>query len=793
MSYAQRWDSRSQEQRGGGSVRAARQRLAAGDVQQRQQPVAYEPPSQATAPLVSQYSPLRSPPQYRMPGFGDEADSPIRQAWPLGAQDPQEPPKPLTDARYQPPPMMMPAPIAGNSRRNQPTSNPSNTVQDQWQDENYLSPYYNLASQSLSNSSQSSSLGSIPDFPAPQSRRIPSLGPPPVARRGPSSYYSQFSYVSPIREESEHRSSVKSYASSNVIPTNVPEFYLEETPSDDEGPKDGVFSASEKPTGLLRQASLGKRGKPNITTIKSPQVGKPSVTSQPRLELSRDEVPSRLGRDEAVLESSSASSAETLVKGYARGYDSQDSTRPLRDRAAPDEIGRILGSLEKGGAIAPGFGQKQGIRSSLADRVGARRPPRLNVDAVKSAEARGSLTSLPDLIKRATKLAANLDRGKTASRLGTDWMFRDDNNRREKPRGSVNSLLNTFPIPDRGRGNMTPRTEWPSNPSQQRMLPSQDSRTPRRESAKNRGCCGLSCRAFTAVMIILFLLVAAAVIIPVVLIIVPRNGAASNDKLAAAKSLCAKSNPCENGGSVTIMPDGSCGCLCTNGFTGLSCANPSDLGCTTISTAGVKKATVGSQIPRLLDAASTNYSIPLQDSVLLAQFSRLNMTCAAENALVSFPGLSKRSAFSSKRMRSPMIHKRDATATGGTPTNSIAIATVTTSTGSPAAVTMMSMPSGSVSMSGTNATSQDFAKVGILFVLQDSQSVDVAVVAQEKLGSYLTSAVKDGSTPTMARNITLGNGYSINLYEWTVTLRNGTIYGNGWNGTVTAAPLVPTE
>jgi hypothetical protein len=69
----------------------------------------------------------------------------------------------------------------------------------------------------------------------------------------------------------------------------------------------------------------------------------------------------------------------------------------------------------------------------------------------------------------------------------------------------------------------------------------------------------------------------------------------------------------------------------------------------------------------------------------------------------------------------------------------------------------------------------------------------VAVVAQEKLGSYLTSAVKDGSTPSMARNITLGNGYSINLYEWTVTLRNGTIYGNGWNGTVTTAPLVPTQ
>jgi hypothetical protein len=40
------------------------------------------------------------------------------------------------------------------------------------------------------------------------------------------------------------------------------------------------------------------------------------------------------------------------------------------------------------------------------------------MDAVRDAEARGSLTSLPDLIRRATRLAAMMDRGKRpASRL----------------------------------------------------------------------------------------------------------------------------------------------------------------------------------------------------------------------------------------------------------------------------------------------------------------------------------------------------------------------------------------
>jgi hypothetical protein len=49
-------------------------------------------------------------------------------------------------------------------------------------------------------------------------------------------------------------------------------------------------------------------------------------------------------------------------------------------------------------------------------RPGGRKPPRLDMDAVRDAQSRGSLSSLSDLIRRATKLASNLDRGRTASR-----------------------------------------------------------------------------------------------------------------------------------------------------------------------------------------------------------------------------------------------------------------------------------------------------------------------------------------------------------------------------------------
>jgi hypothetical protein len=105
-------------------------------------------------------------------------------------------------------------------------------------------PIQQLSLTQSSVASEASSLGSIPDFPIPQppmptiqqiqqSRRMPSLGPPPSSRRGPSSYYTQMSYVSPIVEESEGRSDVTrsrhgSYASSNVFPTNHDSYYSNE-------------------------------------------------------------------------------------------------------------------------------------------------------------------------------------------------------------------------------------------------------------------------------------------------------------------------------------------------------------------------------------------------------------------------------------------------------------------------------------------------------------------------------------------------------------------------------------
>lgn len=54
---------------------------------------------------------------------------------------------------------------------------------------------------------------------------------------------------------------------------------------------------------------------------------------------------------------------------------------------------------------------KFGMDKELDGKLGKKVPAPINIESVRQAEARGSLTSLPDLIRRATKLAAALEDG----------------------------------------------------------------------------------------------------------------------------------------------------------------------------------------------------------------------------------------------------------------------------------------------------------------------------------------------------------------------------------------------
>jgi hypothetical protein len=831
----------------------------------------YLPPSMPRQPQPTASGPRRfpvnsntpqppsAPQQWPLPTSGPSSQSPMTSRGMLPSQRPQPP--------LNPTPVITPPTFLDTTGDATPTSRLQPPQIAYWQDDDYLSPTYgspNL-SRPLTNSSltsDSSSIGTIPDFPVPSAqvplpvrRNNQFIGPPPSARRGPSSYYSQISYVSPIAEESSDvRASVGSFASSNVFPMEERDFYLEDA-SDDEGaatrtnpstreplagspPNGGDTNAEVPNTGLVRQASLGKRTKPKLTTIKSGEAVRSALPSNAQAAIAgaqshqdfenanygaaRSQMASPLANGSVLLDasSSSSSSEESLHKPAVRSKPSADSLNmkefltagkprtPLTPsihspsiRTAPSSplvpedlrVDHILGGLERGGALSPAGSRefREAKKGSLADRIGSRRPPRLDVDAVRDAEARGSLTSLPDLIKRATRLAANLDRGKTASRLGFEWLdyekgngSREFNSTRSKARRSTrfSGMLSAFP-PPAGSAPGSPRTHWPTSGTG--SAKSLNPREKRRGKEGGRRCCGLRPWSMFFLAAFFLVLIIVAIVVPLVLIVLPKRNVTSAAS-AGSTAVCQSKTTCQNGGGGVIMSDGTCGCLCTNGFTGPQCQTPSDAGCSTMNVAGVKDASVGSQIPPLIDAAASNYSIPLDAATLLTLFATTNMTCGTENAIVTLSGstASKRSDSLLKRAdtqpSSPTLTSNGIAVAGTTPTQTTSVSSSTTSA--------IAIATGSAAP-GTNTTSRDFGRIGILFVLQESRSLQVAIGAQEVLSDYMDSAAKQGSSMTLAHNVTLGAGYFIDLWYWTVTLANGTVYGNGFNGSATTLNL----
>ncbi|EEY15586.1 conserved hypothetical protein [Verticillium alfalfae VaMs.102] len=217
--------------------------------------------------------------------------TPIPQ-WPL----PGPIPSPVTSsgsAPYKPPPGRSQPP----QRPPRPSQVPSILDSSRVQDHTPVFQYNardSTQSQDLSGSvpptpssrqtqSTISSVGSIPDFPMPDStsqtpglappRRSVGLGPPPSSRRGDSSFYSNASFVSPIPEESPRSRSHGSYASSAAIPeswgTESPEpspayqdRFFEDPITEEESFRSQDDDGDESK--LVRSASIGKRGKPAI-------------------------------------------------------------------------------------------------------------------------------------------------------------------------------------------------------------------------------------------------------------------------------------------------------------------------------------------------------------------------------------------------------------------------------------------------------------------------------------------------------------------------------------------------
>jgi hypothetical protein len=619
---------------------------------------------------------------------------------------------------------------------------------------------------------------------------------------------------------------------------------------------------------VVRQASLGKRAKPAITNIRNrdSQVeqhlpsdfplppgqpsrkatvealsaavaqgmsGQPHVGSRSETPVSRSHTPIRMPFD------SSPPGSPSVETEFMK------TPKSLNTNVSSKMLGRTPGSSHSQKSTNPllGLGIEQ---PSMSDKIPAsRRPPRLDMDAVREAEARGSTTSLADLIKRATKLAANLDRGKTASRLGMLDMFGSSeklgmagaNNRHS----TMSDMLSAFPAPAIGGTPTNKRdTAWPLGEKGEGYNSTTD--LSRGQRGRRRKCCGMSLPVFIVVVVVIIILIAAAVLIPIFLILVPNQHKSNN-----ALGNCASSHPCHNGGT-SIVSGNACACVCANGFTGSQCAtsgNTDDCLTVTLSDGDIeyKNATVGSSIWPSLSNAQTRFDIALNVSTILSVFSSGNLSCTSENSIVDFnssvlsqgskmrrfvmlPGFEPPPPAAHGHPHGPQITARaevdcvdehlekrqdaDSAATstqngivfqasspsigavpttpavtgGSTVTSESGTVTPTASaTSSTAALSQSASPtSGGPAPTGTVTDQEiEFARVVVLFVLQETQAVSVAVNAQQQMESFFSQQTKGNATSEKV-DVGMGNlSLTADFTKFSITKGDGEVIGGQEN------------
>lgn len=603
-------------------------------------------------------------------------------------------------------------------------------------------------------------------------------------------------------------------------------------PGSHAGSSDRGESPSDVP---VRQASMGRRRRPTLTTVKSGDRMRSSSTAsndtstglpsqQKRAEEADIPMPTRQSEGEAgsgadrpaaqVERSLTAPppppvQPEDILSSNAKSHEpsaeSNDNAKPSAPQDSPKSSVRAVNSKES--LKAPKPSHKLRGRSPLAKtdnnddrdpldkeilvedpekdgrfgllrqdsdtlmspttglsgaRAGKRKPPRIDVDKIKEEEKRGSLSSLSDLIKRATKVASNLDRGRTASRLGMEaWLGpgngkgpgNSNNNssgeieKYRRSAGSLSDILASFPppvvsTPPGGRENRS-LANWSSRRSSA-PLPSDSDGASQIRSRKQRRCCGIPLWLFITLLLLLLALIAAAAVIPVVLIVIPNQKhdsapSAQSDlaaNQAATSNKCAEKVTCENGGQAFPTAEDTCRCLCVNSFTGPTCSSRSTAGCSSIAVPGLQaNATIGDAIPRLLTLADSDYDLELDAQTLLGLFNEADLNCAAENALVSFNGKAQKH----RRMPAPQATQTNADQPARATRNGIVFdASPSQTSASTAPSATSSTSSASASPTSPKTIDVDFARAAVLYILQSSSSLQDAESAQKALQENLS-------------------------------------------------------
>lgn len=366
---------------------------------------------------------------------------------------------------------------------------------------------------------------------------------------------------------------------------------------------------------------------------------------------------------------------------------------------------------------------------------------------------------------------------------------------------------------------------------------------------KGRRCCGMPMWLFVIVVLLVLCAIAAAIVVPLQFFVFKNLG----NQAEALTSLeqCRSDLECRNGGT-NVVSQGNCSCVCTAGFVGRECEIGGTQGCTTtnlVSSNGevtVRNVTLGRSVPRIIAHSADNFTVPLSGTAILAKFSSANLSCIAQNSLITFNGRSVRVGSTSSDTQSiaavkddgfnvaleaedfvsvtalteplPMITTAPTLVDGvdGPMVRRQNLETLTelvldtaSAPAVPSQTTAGSQPTGTGDAgeeneeddSGFVATEEviDFARVAVLFILQE-QDPNTAETAQGQIQRLFTRSADrnaGGVTPEEASEFSVGTDTTINFLNFTIELGSRQVGGlnetNSDLGRREAAPVALPE
>jgi hypothetical protein len=228
---------------------------------------------------------------------------------------------------------------------------------------------------------------------------------------------------------------------------------------------------------------------------------------------------------------------------------------------------------------------------------------------------------------------------------------------------------------------------------------------------------------------------------------------------------------------------------------------------------------MGSELPRLFEEATSNFSIPLDPISIMALFSQNNVSCTTENSLVSFKSLSStsnkarralgavRDWLTSEEIAPAVEESAPSSTPRDIPTQTLAArgsvgtkngilfddsytstAAATTATPSSVSVTEITqappIPTPTPTPPAIPAKVLDFSRIAVLYIFEKTAAFNAALQSEGNIETYLARSYSSSQRGTFDVDLSasgIKGNFTLNFDQFTITMPNGTVVGGNGN------------